>query len=91
MMAAGRRSNTLRTACWNLLAGHTDLGAVGLHVDGHRIGHADGVGDLHLDLVGKAGGHDVLGHPACRIGRGTIPPCGSLPENAPPPWWAAPP
>ncbi len=47
-------------------------GAEGLEHHGGRLGHADGVGELDLALVGETGGDDVLGHVACRIGGGTV-------------------
>jgi hypothetical protein len=37
-------------------------------VDRHRLGHADGVGELDGAAVGEAGGDDVLGEVARRIG-----------------------
>src|SRR5699024_1178248 len=43
-------------------------GAEGLHVQPHRFGDADRVGDLHLAAFGEAGGHHVLGDPAHRVG-----------------------
>ena len=36
-------------------------GAVGLDVDADGLGYADGVGELDEDLVGNAGGDEVLG------------------------------
>ena len=44
------------------------LGPERLHHHRHRVGDADRVGDLHLAAVGQAGGHDVLGHVAGRVG-----------------------
>ena len=44
----------------DLLIGH-GAGAKGIHHDGHRLCHADGVGHLHLALLGQTGSHDVLG------------------------------
>lgn len=75
----------------DLASRHTLLGAEGLHVDGHRFGNANSVGDLDLDFVSQAGSYDVLRNPtgAYAAERSTLD--GSLPENAPPPWWAAPP
>ena len=35
-------------------------GALGVHHDRHRIGDADGVGELHQRAIGEAGGDDVL-------------------------------
>src|SRR5690606_38182597 len=52
---------------------HRDLfGAEALHEQPHRLRLADRVGDLDLAPVGQAGGHDVLGDPAHRVGRGTV-------------------
>ena len=48
------------------------LGAERLDHHRHRVSHADRVGDLHLRALGKAGGDDVLGHPACSVGGGAI-------------------
>ena len=42
--------------------------AVGVDVEAHRLGHADGVGDLNQGLVADAGGHEVLGDVAGGIG-----------------------
>ena len=36
------------------------------------MGDADGVGDLHLAALGEAGGDDVLGHVAGRVGAGAV-------------------
>src|SRR6476620_9309808 len=44
------------------------LGAERLDHDRHRVRHADGVGDLDLGALGEAGGDDVLGHVAGRVG-----------------------
>ena len=62
MMAAGRRSNTSRTA--SLILSRVDgLGAERLDQHRHRLGDADGVRHLHLAPPGGAGRHDVLGDP----------------------------
>ena len=71
MIAAGRRSNTSRTA-WLILACLDLLGAEGLDQDGHRLGDADGVGHLHLAAVGRAGGDHVLGDPAGGVRRRAV-------------------
>src|SRR5699024_5100491 len=47
-------------------------GAEGLDVQAHRLGDADGVGDLHLAAGGEPGGHEVLRHPAHRVGAGAV-------------------
>ena len=47
-------------------------GAEGVHQHAHRLGHADGVGQLHLAAPGQAGGHDVLGHIPGGVGRGAV-------------------
>ena len=39
----------------DLAARHALLGAEGFHVDGHRIGNTNSVGDLDLNLVGQTG------------------------------------
>ena len=67
MMAAGRRSNTSRTAS-PILIGIDRLGAERLDQERHGLGDADGVGHLDLAAGGGAGGDDVLGHPAGGVG-----------------------
>ena len=47
-------------------------GAEGLDEQADRVRGADRVGDLHLAALGQAGGDDVLGHPAHRVGRGAV-------------------
>ena len=55
-----------------------DLGGVGgfcaerFDADRHRLEHADGVGDLYLTARRRAGGDDVLGRPARRVGAGAV-------------------
>lgn len=34
--------------------------AEGVHADAHRLGHSDGVGKLHLTLLGQPRGHHIL-------------------------------
>ncbi len=46
--------------------------AEGVHPDGDRPGHADGVGQLDLATVGQPRGHHVLGHPAGGVSGGTV-------------------
>jgi hypothetical protein len=41
-------------------------------VDRHRLGHADGVGELDLAAIGEAGGDDVLGDVAGHVGGGAV-------------------
>src|SRR5690606_4388569 len=48
------------------------LGPERVEVDGERVDHADGVGELDLELVGETRGHDVLGRVPGGIGRGTV-------------------
>ena len=43
-------------------------GAEGIHHDGHRPCHADGVGHLYLALLCQTRSHDVLCHPAGSVG-----------------------
>src|SRR5579884_674442 len=43
-------------------------GAESLEVHAQRVRHADRVGDLHLEAVGQARGHDVLRHVARGVG-----------------------
>ena len=47
-------------------------GAEGSDVHTDRVSHADGVGELYLAAVRETGGHDVLGHPAGRVGRAAV-------------------
>ena len=81
-MAAGRRSNTSRTARLDLDRVH-GLGAEGLDHERHGAGHADGVRHLDLAAPGRAGGHHVLGHPARRVGGGAVDLGGVLPREGP--------
>ena len=46
--------------------------SVGLHHDGDRLHHTDGVGDLDRHPVRHSGGHQVLGDPAGGIGGRTV-------------------
>ena len=36
------------------------------------MGHADGIGQFDLAAAGKAGSHDILGHPAGCVGSGAV-------------------
>ena len=66
-IAAGRRSKNSGSSLPRLL--RVDLlGAEGLDEHAHRVGDADGVGDLDLAALGQAGRDHVLGHPADRVG-----------------------
>src|SRR2546421_9854211 len=40
--------------------------------DGHRLGDADRIGDLHLAALGETRGDDVLCHPTHRVRRGAV-------------------
>ena len=57
----------------HLLCGRSDLGVVdhtgakSLDQHGYRLGHADGVGQLHLTAPGQSGRHHVLGHIASHV------------------------
>ena len=66
-MAAGRRSNSSRTAS-AIFSGSTVSRAERLDQQRDGVGDADGVGHLDLAALGRTGGHDVLGHPARRVG-----------------------
>ncbi len=55
----------------HLLVGN-DAGAVGIHTDGNGLSYADGIGQLHLNLLGKACSNQVLGHVAGHVGSGTV-------------------
>ena len=46
--------------------------AEGVDVDAHRLGDADGVGELDLAALGQAGGDDVLGDVAGHVGGGAV-------------------
>ena len=48
------------------------LGAEAVDLDRHRVGDADRVRDLQLAAVGEAGGDDVLGRVAGRVGRRAV-------------------
>ena len=53
--------------------GHRDrLGAERVHEHRERMRDADRVRDLELAAVGEARRHEVLRHPARRVGRGTV-------------------
>lgn len=54
------------------LARASDAGAVGVHEDGQRVRHTDGVGELDKHTVGKAGGDDGLGDPTGSVGSRAI-------------------
>ena len=45
---------------------------VGVDVDIHWMGHADGIADLYEHLVGNAGSHHVLGNVAGCVGCTTV-------------------
>ena len=47
-------------------------GAVGVHIDAHGLGNANGIGHLHEHLVGYAGSHRILCHVACGIGSAAV-------------------
>ncbi len=70
-IAAGRRSNTSRTAC-SIFVSSTVLVPNVSDEDADRLGHADGVRHLHLAALRGAGGHDVLGDPARGVRRGAV-------------------
>ncbi len=77
-MAAGRRSKISSTTPRD--AGRVGaLGAERLDQQGDRSGHADRVGHLELAAGRRAGGDQVLGHPACRVGSRAIDLGGVLP------------
>jgi len=40
----------------------------GVHENAHRLGHADGVGELHEAFVSDPGGNQVLSQPAGGVG-----------------------
>ena len=63
---AGAQVEVLAHQARDLLIGD-GAGAKGLHVDGERVRHADGVRHLDLDAVRQAGCHHVLGDPAAGI------------------------
>lgn len=54
----------------NLAVVHLHMGgAIGIDIQSHGLGHADGVGHLHQTLVADAGCHQVLGDMARGVGR----------------------
>ena len=66
-MAAGRRSKCSPMSLW-MTAELDLLGALAVDHHRHRVGDADGVGDLQLAALGETGGDDVLGDVAGGIG-----------------------
>ena len=71
MIAAGRRSNVWLIAS-AIRSGSSRLGAERLDEQTDRLGLADGVRDLHLDLGGEPRRDDILGHPPHRVARGSV-------------------
>ena len=71
MIAAGRRSNTSRTAS-AICRRHAALGAERLDHDRDRMGDADRVGHLHLAAIGEPGGDHVLRDPARGVRGGAV-------------------
>ncbi len=67
-MAAGRMSISSFTNSAMRASGIFAVPNVS-HVNAHRPGDADGIGDLHFAASGQAGGDDVFGDVAGRIGR----------------------
>ena len=61
MMPRGREREALPHQALEHAVGDA-AGAEGVDVERHRLGDADGVGELHLDALGEAGGDQVLGH-----------------------------
>ena len=60
-------------SCGYLAVGHVHMGgAVGVHIESHRLGHADGVGHLHQHLVADTRSHHVLGDMARGVGRRAV-------------------
>ena len=71
-------NNGLRTQVEDLFHGLCQnfvlhlAGAEGIHIDGYRMSHTNGIGQLDLALVCQAGCHNVLGNiPGC-IGSGAV-------------------
>ena len=48
------------------------VGVESLNGDGSGFGHADSIGNQHLQAVGQAGGHQVFGDIAGGVGAGTV-------------------
>ncbi len=71
MMARGAHVEYLAHQFRQAVFAHL-AGAEGLHHDGDRLGHADGIGHLHLATLAQAGGHQVLGHVAPHVGRRAV-------------------
>ena len=71
MMAAGRRSKTRLMRSRISASGMVSVPKAST-ADRDGAGDADAVGDLQLEALGQAGRHDVLGHPACRVGRRAV-------------------
>ncbi len=47
-------------------------GAVGVDQDAHRLGNADGIGQLDLAAIGQSGGDDVLGDVPGHVGGAAV-------------------
>ena len=63
----------LGDAARDLTVGHVDLGgAVGVHTQAHRLGHANGIRYLHQCTRGHTGCHQILGYMAGGIGGRTV-------------------
>lgn len=57
----------------DLLVIHAGLSAaIGVHVDGQGLGHADGIRHLHQAALGQAARHNGLGSLAGDVGAGAV-------------------
>ena len=69
--SGGRQVKDLLDSLHDLLVGN-GAGAEGVHHDGDRLCHADGIGQLDLALGSQARGNHVFGDPAGGIRGGTV-------------------
>ena len=67
----GPQVKDLLHSLFQLLIPHR-TGTEGIHQHADGLGHADGVGQLHLALPGQSCRHDVLGHPAGGVSSGAV-------------------
>ena len=56
----------LHQACESVIA--QLAGAEGFHKDRNRLGHTDGITQLHFYSFGQASGYEALGHIASGVG-----------------------
>ena len=52
--------------------------AVGVYKNGNRVGHADGISQLHLNLFRQTGCNYIFGHIPCHVSGAAVHLCGIL-------------